>query len=42
MYCSPSQSKDEFDYFHLNFEQPLSDKMSRNPLSMLVTGDFKV
>ena len=31
LYQSPSQSKDEFDQFFLNFEQLISDRMSQNP-----------
>ena len=42
LYRSPSQSKDEFDHFLLNFEQFISDRMSQNSLFMLVTGDFNV
>ena len=39
---SPSQSKDEFDYFIPNFEQLRSDKMSLNPLFILVACNFNV
>ena len=42
LYSSPSQSKDEFDQFLLNFEQPISDRMSQNPHFILVTGDLNV
>ena len=42
LYRSPSQSKDEFDQFLLNFEQLISDRMSQNPHFILVTGDFNV
>ena len=42
LYRSPSQSKDEFDQFLLNFEQLTSDRMSQNPHFILVTGDFSV
>ena len=35
---SLSQSKDDLDNFLLNFEQRMSDRMSQNPLFMLVTG----
>ena len=40
LYRSPSQSKDEFDQFLLNFEQLISDIMSQNRHFLLVTGDF--
>ena len=42
LYRSPSQSKDEFDHFLLNFEQLISDRMRHNPPFMLVTGDFNL
>ena len=42
LYQSTNQSKDEFDQFLLNFEQLISDRMSRNPHFILVIGDFKV
>ena len=42
LYRSPHQSKDEFDQFPLNFEQLISDRLSRNPHFVLVTGDFDV
>ena len=42
LYWSPSQIKDEFDQFLLNFEQPISDRMGQNPHFILVTGDFNV
>ena len=42
MYRSPSQSKDEFGQFFLNFEQLISDRMSHNPHFILVTGDFNI
>ena len=42
LYRSPSQSKDEFDQFLLNFEQLISDRMSQNPHFTLITGDFNV
>ena len=42
LYRSPSKSKGEFDHFLLNFEQLVSDRMSQNPLLILVTGDFNV
>ena len=42
LYRSPSQTKDEFDPFLLNFEQLISYKMSQNPHFILVTGDFNV
>ena len=42
LYRSPSQRKDEFDQFLLNFEQLISDRMSQNPHFILVTGDFNV
>ena len=42
LHRSPSQRKDEFDQFLLNFEQLLSDRMSQNPHFILVTGDVNV
>ena len=42
LYQSPSQSRDEFDQFLLNFEQLISDRMSQNSHFILVTGDFNV
>ena len=39
---SPSQNKDLFDQFILNFEQHISDRMIQNPLSTLVICNFKV
>ena len=42
LYRSPSQSKDEFDQFLLNFEQLIPDRISQNPHFILVTGDFNV
>ena len=45
-YRSPSQTHDEFDNFmnlmNLNFEQVLYDLIARNPLFVLITGDFNV
>ena len=42
LYQSPSQSKNEFDNFLLNFEQLISDWISQNPHFRLETGDFNV
>ena len=42
LYGSPSQSKDEFEPFLLNFEHLVSDRIRHDPLFMLVTGDFIV
>ena len=42
MYRPPSESRDEFDQFLLNFEQLISGKMSENPHFMLINGDFNV
>ena len=42
LYRSPSQSKDEFDQFLLNFEQLISDRMIQNPHFILVTCDFNI
>ena len=42
LYRSPSQSKDEFDQFLLNFEQLTSDRMNQNLHFILVTGDFNL
>ena len=39
---SPSQNKDLFDQFILNFEQLISDRMIQNPLSTLAICNFKV
>ena len=39
---SPSQNKDFFDQFILNFEQHISDRMIQNRLSTLVICNFKV
>ena len=41
-YRSPSQSKDEFDQFLMNFEQLIFDRMIQNPHFMLVTVDVNV
>ena len=41
LYRSPSQSKDKFDHFIVNFEQLVSDRMSQNSLFILVTGNLK-
>ena len=41
-YQSSSQSKYEFDHFLPNFEQLISDRMSRNPLFMLAAGEFNI
>ena len=40
LYQSPSQSKDEFNQFLLNFGQVISDKTSQILHFTLVTGDF--
>ena len=42
LYRSPSQSKDEFDQFLLNFEQLISDRISQHLNFISVTGDFNV
>ena len=43
LYRSPSQTRDEFDIFFLiNFEQLISDIVRKNPLLVLITGDFNV
>ena len=37
---SSSQTHDEFHHFFLNFKQVLSDIITINPFSVLITGDF--
>ena len=41
-YRSPSPTQDEFDIFLINFEQLISDIITKNPLFVLITGDFNV
>ena len=42
LYRSPSQNKDEFDQFLLNFEHLIPDRMSQNLHFVLVTDDFYI
>ena len=42
LYRSPSQTQDECDIFLINFEQLISDIITKNPLFVLITGDFNV
>ena len=42
LHRSPSQSKDEFNQFPLNFEQLISDRISQNLHFILETSDFNV
>ena len=40
IYCSPSQSTDEFESFLLNFEQLLDDVSQCRPSLSVITSDF--
>ena len=42
LYGSPSQTQDEFDIFLINLEQSIGDIIVKNPLFVLITGDFNV
>ena len=42
LHRSPSQSKDEFNQFPLNFEQLISDRINQNLHFILETSDFNV
>ena len=42
LYRSPSQTQDEFDIFLISFEQLIGDIIAKNPLFVLITGDFNV
>ena len=42
LYRSPSQTQDKFDIFLINFEKLISDIITKNPLFVLITGDFDV
>ena len=42
LYRSPSQTQDEFDIFLISFEQMIGDIIAKNPLFVLITGDFNV
>ena len=42
LYRSPSQTQDEFDIFLINLEQSIGDIIVKNPLFVLITGDFNV
>ena len=42
LYRSPSQTQDEFDIFLVSFEQLIGDIIAKNPLFVLITGDFNV
>ena len=39
---SPSQTQDQFDILLINFEQLIGDVIAKNPLFLLITGDFNV
>ena len=39
---SPSQTQDEFDILLVSFEQLIGDIIAKNPLFVLITGDFNV
>ena len=41
IYCSPSQSSEDFDTFLSNFESLLDCIANRNPFVSIVIGDFK-
>ena len=40
IYCSPSQSVNEFDYFHLNFEKLLNQISQLKSSFLPILGDF--
>ena len=40
IYCSPSQSVNEFDYFHLNFEKLLNQISQLKSSFLVILGDF--
>ena len=42
LYRSPSQTQDEFDIFLVSFEQLIGDIIAKNPLFVLITGDFNI
>ena len=42
LYTSPSQIKDEFDNFSINFEQLIGNIIAKNALFVLITGDANV
>ena len=42
LYRSPSQTQDDFDSFLMSFEQLIGDIIAKNPLFVLITGDFNV
>ena len=42
LYRSPSQTQDEFDIFLVSFEQLNGDIIAKNPLFVLIAGDFNV
>ena len=42
LYRSPSQTRDRFNEFSLNYEQILSEVIFWNPSSLLITGDINV
>ena len=42
LYRSPSQTQDKFDIFLINFEQLISDIITKNPLFVLISGEFNV
>ena len=42
LYRSPSQTQDQFDILLINFEQLIGDAIAKNPLFLLITGDFNV
>ena len=42
LYRSPSQTQDKFDIFLINLEQLIGDIITKNPLCVLITGDFNV
>ena len=40
LYRLPSQTQDEFDIFLISFEQLIGDIIAKNPLFVLITGNF--
>ena len=42
LYRSPNQTQDEFDIFLIRFEQLIGRVIAKNPLFVLITGDFNV
>ena len=41
-YRSPSQTQGEFDIFLITFEQLIGNIITKNPLFILIIGDFNI